>query len=158
MLHFQNPIRNLGVLLALTYAQEKPSHSKPSPKVQSSQEVSCAIQIIFSAATEEYTSWAKLKTKSSRMTTCIKTSNTQKPLKPAEENKDADEDTESDDEAIAKKDKIQQSNSWNPTSIQMNDSTTRHEVQDQYYKYSVKAAIQCISTGKGQKFKLELYP
>ena len=105
MLHFQNPIRNLGVLLALTYAQEKPSHSKPSPKVQrqSSQEVSCAMQMIFSAATEEYTSLAKLKTKPSRMTTCIKTSNTQKPLKPAEENKDADEDTESEDEAIAKR-------------------------------------------------------
>ena len=63
------------------------------------------MQMIVSAATEEYTSLVKLKTKSSRMTTCMKTSNTQKPLKPAEENKDADEDTDSEDEGIAKRTK-----------------------------------------------------
>ena len=59
--------------------------------------------MISSTETKVYTSWAELKTKSSRMTTCMKTSNTQKPLKPAEENKDADEDTDSEDEGIEKR-------------------------------------------------------
>ena len=59
------------------------------------------MQMISSTEAEVYTSWAKLKTKSSRMTTCMKTSNTQNLSSQLKQKRKLKKDTDSEDEGGA---------------------------------------------------------